>query len=118
MAATSYTIVRNGVIKRGPLSEHHCGFKGTTRYPYRVEITVRGKLEPPAYFIVPNETIDDYVQMIFKHAPTVSCERMAEMICESMLTMMQETTFEAQKIHVELTGTNGRALLSCDWQAS
>ncbi len=116
----TYTIVRNGVIARNKqiASAHHCGFATTRAYPYRVELTVTGSLQGPQYFIMANEELDAIVQRTFANRPTVSCERMCDEICHAMLAFVKsQKRFTARHIHVELTGTNGRALLSCDWYA-
>jgi hypothetical protein len=114
----SYTIVRNGVINQQPKGDHKCGYARTRRYPYRVELTVKGELRAPDYFIVANEMIDEIVQARFVHQPSTSCERMCDDICGAVLAYMGSTyadQWQVLKCHTELTGTNGRALLSCDW---
>ena len=114
-----YTIVRNGAIPRGPVGCHHCGDPETVIYPYRAEITVRGSLRPPEYFIVENSEIDHVVQLWFRNQPTVSCEKMCDEIVDSLISYMNgyADQWDVRNICVELTGTNGRANLSCKWTA-
>lgn len=115
-----YTIVRNGVIHKEADGAHHCGFEETREFPYRVELTVQGELRGPDYFIVANEMIDDVVQAQFKDAPSTSCERMCDVICTAVLDHMATEhgdQWRVLKCHSELTGTQGKALLSCDWTA-
>lgn len=119
MPDKTYTIVRNGTIKlsASQLSSHRCGFSRTRRYPYRVTISVSGELQSPQRFIVANELIDERVQATFKTKRSESCEAMADDICVAMHALMQEyPQWRVRHIHVELTGTNGLALLSCDWR--
>jgi len=118
---TQFTIVRNGIInrpKRKASSDHYCGFSKTKSYPYRVALTVTGELTGPDYFVVANEVIDDYVQAVFVRQPaTESCEKMCQDICHCMFDLMDSyPQWRLDHIHVELTGTNGKALLSCDWR--
>ena len=115
-----FTIVRNGKIRKATVGNHHCGF-GKGVYPYRVTLTVKGELSAPNYWVVANEEIDDYVQAVFVRQRTqgsTSCEKM----CDDILTCIHELMsaypqWSTERIRVELTGTNGRALLSCDWSA-
>jgi len=116
-----YTIVRNGVIGGKPReTTHKCGSPGTKRYPYRVTLTVRGNLTGPDYFIVDNREVDDYVQAVFvRNRFGMSCERM----CDEMLNCLHDMLsnypqWTAERIHVELTGTNGAAWLSAEWTAA
>lgn len=111
-----YTIVRNGSIPRGPLSGHFCGDVTTVDYPYRAEITVRGELRGPDFFIVENSEIDSAIQLWFRGQPSVSCEKMCDEIVDALLSYMRGyDQWHVQSVCVELTGTNGRANLSCKW---
>lgn len=113
-----YTIVRNGTIQPDHIGEHHCGFAATNHYPYRVEMKVSGQLQGPQYFIVANEEIDEVVQAAFAGQPSVSCEKMADVITDAVLGHMTNyPQWTVQKVHVSLTGTNGLADLSCDWES-
>lgn len=111
-----YTIVRNGVIARGPQGDHYCGFPETDSYPYRAEVCVHGNLTGPDFFIVENSEMDAAIQLWFRNQATVSCEKMADEIVDVLLTYF--SLYDQWSIHsikVELTGTNGRANLSCEW---
>jgi hypothetical protein len=113
----TYTIVRNGVIKRTKHGDHYCGFSRTRNYPYRVELTVRGELRPPDYFILANEMVDEVVQKRLRDAPPTSCEKMCDDICDAVLDHMATEhagQWQVLRCHTQLTGTNGLALLSCD----
>lgn len=114
----TFTIVRNGLILQRPRGPHKCGFSKTSRYPYRVEVTVSGVLEPPLFFIVQNEEIHKVVVATFRaKRESESCEKMVDEICQAvLLRMRREAQWQVERLHVELTGTGGRALLSCDWQ--
>lgn len=116
----SFTMVRNGIVRQLPWGTHKCGSPETNEYPYRVELTVVGELRAPTYWIVDNQEIDDVVQATFWGKPTVSCERMCDLICQKILEYMKTryNEWKVKKLHTELTGTNGKALLSCDWEAS
>jgi hypothetical protein len=113
-----FTIVRNGTIRRRGKGLHWCGDATTNRYPYRVTLTVSGELLPPDYFVVDNQTVDDYVQAVFvRQRESRSCEKMCNDICVAMLDMMDTLPqWKTERINVELTGTNGRAWLSCSWE--
>lgn len=112
----TYTIVRNGTIEQTPFGTHKCGLPEVSSYPYRVELTVSGHLQGPDYFIVDNQEIDDIVQACFHGKASVSCELMCDVICQAVLAYLPRyVQWQAQHLHVELTGTNGRAMLSCDW---
>jgi len=114
----TYTIVRNGTIHKPQASNgHYCGFEATSDYPYRVTLTVEGSLQPPDYFILANEEMDEVVQKTFEHAPATSCEHMADMMTDAMCAHMQTTypQWTVTSCKAELTGTNGLALLSCQW---
>ena len=114
-----YTIVRNGSIPRGPVGCHHCGDADVTTYPYRAEITVRGQLLGPEFFIVENSEINHVIQLWFRERETMSCEKMCDEIVDALLTYMSgySDQWDVRSICVELTGTNGRANLSCKWTA-
>lgn len=114
---TTYTVIRSGVIKQRPRGFHQCGFEGMTRFPYRVEIEVSGRLHGPDYFIIANEVIDEYVQVTLAQRDSTSCELMADNICRAMLALMRRhgRQWRTERILVALTGTRGRALLSCQW---
>ena len=114
----TYTIVRNGSIPQTNHGEHYCGFADAVEFPYRVELTVRGQLQPPQYFIIANEEMHDVViRTCAGHS--MSCERMADSILDAMHSHVTAnySHWEIIKLHVELTGTNGRANLSADYQA-
>lgn len=114
----TYTIVRNGTISQAPRGPHKCGFSRTSKYPYRVEMTVSGRLRAPDFFIIRNEDLHTVVLTTFKAKRlSESCERMCDDICHAILAMMnRQTQWTVERLHVALTGTDGLALLSCDWQ--
>lgn len=113
-----FTIVRNGTIKRGRRGAHYCGWAKKSVYPYRVTLTVRGELRGPDYFVVANEELDAWVQAHFAaKRETESCEKMCDDIIDVVLAGMKAYEhWDVEKLHVELTGTAGLALLSCDWE--
>lgn len=90
MIVKTFTIVRNGKIKQLPKGPHKCGFPRTTTYPYRVELTVRGHLRQPDFFIVRNEKIHEAVIGTFAHKPSMSCERMCDEMCQAVLDLMTQ----------------------------
>lgn len=111
-----FTIVRNGTIRRKERGTHWCGWARTARYPYRGVLTVEGELQGPDFFVVANEEIDEWIQAFFADRETESCEKMCDDILNVTLGGMKKyPQWSMVHIRTEITGTQGVALLSCEW---
>ena len=98
-------------------TQNQCGKEKARIYNYECEIEVGPNLDQHG-FILDNYEVDNYFKRHYSvPQPALSCERIAQIAVNDMVTILQERGREVHRVRVTISGSR-IASLSAEWRNS